>query len=61
LLRIGFRLVSGFGERVIYRELFLKGLTMMDIRDVMGGDDLTMSHVAARQEVRHLMDAIGLS
>ena len=58
--RVGFRQVAGFGERVIYRELFLAGLTMMDIIDVLGSDSLTMSHIAARQEVRNLIDAIGL-
>lgn len=59
--RVGFRQVSGFGERVIYRELFLAGLTMMDIIDVLGTESLTMSHISARQEVRGLIDAIGLS
>ncbi len=58
--RVGFRQVPGFGERVIYRELFLAGLTMMDIIDVLGPDNLTMSHISARQEVRALIDAIGL-
>jgi len=58
-VRVGFRQVAGFGERVIYRELFLAGLTMMDIIDVLGADSLTMSHLSARQEVRNLIDAIG--
>ena len=31
--RVGFRLVPGFGERVIFRELFLKGLTLLDMRE----------------------------
>lgn len=56
--RIGFRLAPGFGERVIFRELFLNGLTLLDVKD--SGEALTMSHVAARQEVRALLDAIGL-
>ncbi len=58
--RIGFRLVAGFGERVIYRELFLKGLTMMDIARLPGEGELTLSHLAARQEVRSLIDAMKL-
>ncbi len=29
--RIGFRLAPGFSERVIFRELFLQGLTMLDV------------------------------
>ncbi len=57
--RIGFRVIAGFGERVVYRELFSHGLTMMDI-DVAGlrRDGLTMSEVAARQEVRSLIEAL---
>ena len=58
--RIGFRTVAGFGERVVYRELFLKGLTMMDLREVTGAEQLNLSHVAARQEVRTLVDALDL-
>jgi len=58
--RLGLRLVAGFSERVIFRELFLKGLTLLDIRE--GGTDvsLTMSHVAALQEVRNVLRAIGV-
>jgi chromosome partitioning protein len=57
--RIGFRTVKGFGERVIFRELFLQGLTLMDVREVTGlGIHLGMSHIAARNEVRTLLSAI---
>ncbi|MGH7081991.1 MAG: division plane positioning ATPase MipZ [Acetobacteraceae bacterium] len=56
--RIGFRTVKGFGERVIFRELFLQGLTLMDVRDAGLGIALGMSHVAARAEVRALIGAI---
>ncbi len=59
--RIGFRIVPGFGERVVFRELFLKGLTLLDLRERRAGVRLNMSHVAARQEVRALLDAIGLT
>lgn len=58
--RIGFRIVSGFSERVIFRELFHQGLTLMDVAEVSGAASLSMSHVAARQEVRQLVDALGL-
>ncbi len=57
-VRLGFRLVAGFGERVVFRELFLRGLTMMDLRDVAGPDGLTLSQIAARQEVRTLVEGI---
>ncbi|MGH7070704.1 MAG: division plane positioning ATPase MipZ [Acetobacteraceae bacterium] len=56
--RIGFRTVKGLGERVIFRELFLQGLTLMDVRDAGLGISLGMSHVAARAEVRALIGAI---
>jgi chromosome partitioning protein len=58
--RIGFRLAPGFGERVIFRELFPKGLTLLDLRERGAGVPLNMSHLAARQEVRELFRAVGL-
>ncbi|MEM9047752.1 MAG: division plane positioning ATPase MipZ [Pseudomonadota bacterium] len=57
--RIGFRVVPGFSERVVFRELFLSGLTLLDLRDA-GDTSLSMSRVAARQEVRDLMRALAL-
>lgn len=54
--RIGFRVVPGLTERVIYRELFPKGLTLLDLRNVSKTEgNITMSQVAARQEVRDLL------
>ena len=58
--RIRFRIAPGFGERVIFRELFPKGLTLLDLRDEAPGFRMSLSHVAARQEVRALLQAIGL-
>ncbi|MCK5445928.1 MAG: AAA family ATPase [Rhodospirillaceae bacterium] len=64
--RIGFKLVSGFSERVIFRELFVQGLTLMDLAELGDGQrnltkgGFSMSHVAARQEVRALVDALEL-
>lgn len=59
--RIGFRLARGFGDRVIYRELFPVGLTLLDL----GGKDSpvrlsTMSHVTARLEIRTLIASLNL-
>jgi len=56
--RIGFRTVSGFSERVIFRELFHKGLTLMDVAEAKGEVTLAMSHIAARQEIRELIEAL---
>ncbi len=57
--RIGFRLVPGFSERVIFRELFVNGLTLLDMRE-LGKSELTLTHIAARQELRELMRALEL-
>ncbi len=56
--RIGFRTLKGFGERVIFRELYLQGLTLMDVREANIGIALGMSHIAARAEVRALLSTI---
>lgn len=56
--RIGFRYGAGFGERVIFRSLFLSGLTLLDMKDM--DMDLSLSHVAARQELRDLLKLIDL-
>jgi len=56
--RIGYRLMDGFSERVIFRQLFLQGLTVLDLRDEGTDVTLNMSHIAARQEIRNLLDAI---
>ena len=56
--RIGFKTAQGFGERVIFRELFLKGLTVLDLKDA--GIDMSLSHIAARQELRRLLEVFDL-
>lgn len=63
--RVGFRVAPGLSERVIYRELFLNGLTLLDLKRGQSGvkstgPSMTMSHVAARQEVRDLVAALNL-
>ena len=58
--RIGFRIVPGFSERVIFRELFPRGLTLLDLSRKDTGVTWRMSHVAARQEVRTLLESVGL-
>ena len=56
--RIGFRLGNGFCERVIFKELFLSGLTVLDLEDK--GVNLSLSHIAARQELRDLIQLMNL-
>ena len=53
--RLGFRVASGFNERVIYRELFLQGLTLLDIKPGITNITLTLSHVAAKQELHNFL------
>lgn len=57
--RIGFRTAPGFNERVIFRELFPRGLTLLDLKDI-GVKQLNISNVAARQELRDLMKGLNL-
>jgi chromosome partitioning protein len=58
--RVGFRLSPGFSERVIYRELFPAGLTLLDLTETGSRVQFTMSHVAARQELRDLLIVLKL-
>lgn len=57
--RIGFRVAPGFSERVIFRELFPRGLTLLDLRDI-GIEQMNMSNIAARQELRDLLITLRL-
>jgi len=57
---LGFRLAEGLGERVIFRELYLCGLTVFDHLSGGGMPMPSISHVTARQEVRRLARALGL-
>ncbi|MBB4085543.1 division plane positioning ATPase MipZ [Sphingomonas carotinifaciens] len=55
--RVGFRIIPGLGERVIYREMFPAGLTMIDAKEF---GQMGLAHVAARQELREMMAALQL-
>ena len=57
--RIGFRVAPGFSERVIFRELLPRGLTLLDLKDI-GTEQLSMSNIAARQELRELIGELKL-
>jgi len=50
--RVGFRVAHGLSERVVYRELFPSGLTLLD-KGQLG--ELGTSHLVARQELRALL------
>jgi chromosome partitioning protein len=55
--RVGFRVIPGLGERVIYRELFPKGLTLIDLAHI---GEASIAHVAARQELREMVAGLDL-
>lgn len=58
--RVGFRVGPGLRDRVIYRELFPFGLTVADLSNDIRPVSVSLAHVAARQELRNLMQALGL-
>jgi len=53
--RVMFRYVPGLYERVIYKELFPSGLTILDV-----DNSNSLSNVAAKQDVRSLVDSLNL-
>jgi chromosome partitioning protein len=55
--RVGFRALAGLNERVIYRELFPSGLTLID-KGHLG--QLATAHIVARQELRELVSGLAL-
>lgn len=54
--RLSCRIAPGFSERVIYRELFPHGLTLLDLKKANFAKTFSLSHVAARQEIRDFLD-----
>lgn len=56
--RIHFSLASGIADRVVYRELFLKGLTMMDLKENGLNMPTSVSAVSGRQEIMDLIQNI---
>lgn len=60
-MTLGFRLADGISERIIFREFFPIGLTALDDFDAhVLGTKPTLSHLAARQEIRQLLAALRL-
>jgi chromosome partitioning protein len=55
--RVGFRVIPGLSERVIYRELFPSGLTLLDLNQL---GNVGLGHIAARQELRELVSGFAI-
>lgn len=54
----GFRFLEGLKDRTIYKELFLEGLTVLDMSHPQLKLKMSMSHLAAKQEIRSLAEFI---
>jgi len=54
----GFRFAHGLKDRVIYKELFLDGLTVLDLALPELHRRMTMSHIAAKMEINELAEFI---
>jgi chromosome partitioning protein len=60
--RLGFRSAEALGERVIYREFFPRGLTVLDdLNEKTLGTRPSLSHVAARHELIGLIETLRLT
>jgi chromosome partitioning protein len=60
-VRLGFRLAEPLADRVIYRELFPRGITALDTLDEKTlGIRPTLSHVTAQKEIMALIETLKL-
>ena len=56
--RMGFRLLPGFSERMIFRELFYKGLTLLDLPERPHEARANPSRSNARSEIGRLVETV---
>lgn len=54
----GFRFTPGLKDRLIYKELFLEGLTVLDMQHEQLKMRMTMSHIAAKREIKSIAEFI---
>jgi chromosome partitioning protein len=59
--RMGFRLEPGFSERVIFRELFYQGMTLLDLPETPDEARFNPSRWNARREIGELLRALRLT
>ena len=59
--QLGFRVGEGICERIVFREFFPRGLTALDaIEEEALGSRPSLSHLAARREIRRLIEQLRL-
>lgn len=56
--KLNFTEAPSLSDRLIYKKLFLDGLTLLDIKEEASGSILNMANINARQEVRNLVKTI---
>lgn len=56
--RMGFRVHAGLSDRVVFREMFFDGLTLLDLPQGADEARLNPSHWNARREIRQLMESV---
>ncbi len=54
----GFRTIIGIKDRAIYKEMFLEGLTVLDMQNEALKMKMSMSHLAAKREIFKLAEFI---
>jgi chromosome partitioning protein len=60
-VRLGFRVAGPLGDRVIYRELFPRGISALDTLDEKTlGTRPTLAHVTAQKEIMGLIETLKL-
>lgn len=60
-MQLGFRSVDGFAERVVYRELFPRGLTALDdLDEATLGTRPNLAHLTVREEVAGVLRSLKL-
>src|SRR6266478_4577461 len=60
-LEVGFRVATGFHERLVYRDLFPRGLTALDaLCDLVPAIDPGPSYSIARREIHALLEVLKL-
>jgi chromosome partitioning protein len=60
-VRLGFRSAEALAERVVYRELFPRGLTALDaLNEKTLGARPNLSHLTARREILSLIETLKL-
>jgi chromosome partitioning protein len=59
--RLDFKIVPGLSERIIYREMFLDGLTLFDLNSLDESFEMSLSHVSAKNELHQMFSQLNIN